>query len=217
MSSDSVRYWEPDVAALLHDTPYLQLARPSSAVRFLRYQVDAGRELADVLAQCPRVRVQALEFFYTCLRSLAALDGQLARQLATATWRGAVWLAWLSLLEPAPRFVPVLARARASVPDHNHWLLDAAISGRAASMSGASQKVAEFAGDVRELLGTAVLPRPPLRREPCAAQRAIMEAERERVRDAYHRLGASAAREVMRGTTLEYYAVPYRRWRQSMP
>lgn len=211
-----MRYWDEDVGHFVRRSPYLVLARPGSAARFLAGQVLAGEECAAALRAYPGLRVEPLSFFYVCLQSLGALDQAFFEALVAGhTFRGVIWGSFLAMLHPNTSFVDPLRAAGPRAP-HNAWLVACAlatIEGRAPDPEHAA--VAGLAARCRELLEG--LPRPvvPLRPFPSAAELAQMERERERVRARYRSGGAEAARAALRGTLVGYYAQDYEPWVRS--
>ncbi len=206
-------YLDQDVALLVTRSPYLTLAKPDSAARYLACRVEWGTECARALAEYPGLRIEPLEFFYTCLRSLGPLDVDLLTALVRdLTWRGVVWGSFLALLDPRDEFVAPL---RAAIPAaaRQRWLLEGAIArieGRAPDPAHA--QVFALAEQCRRLLAGVPRPSVPLRRAPTATELEQMAREREHVRRRYLDGGAGAAREAMRGTVAEYYTQDYTRW-----
>ena len=80
------RHFRDDVVYFVLSSPYLQLAKPSAAERYLNRHLAAAEECLTDLAAYPRVLLEPLEFFYQCLRSLGALD--LEALFSEYTWRG---------------------------------------------------------------------------------------------------------------------------------
>lgn len=208
-----MRYWDEDVGYFVRTSPYLVLARPGSAARFLAGQVLAGEECAAALRAYPRLRVEPLSFFYVCLQSLGALDQPFFEALvAEHTFRGVVWGSFLALLRPSASFLGPLRAAGSRVP-RNAWLVACAaatIEGRAPDLEHA--EVAGLAARCRGLLEGIPRPVVPLRPYPSAAALAQMERERERVRACYRRGGVDAARAAIRGTLVGSYAQDYAQW-----
>ena len=211
-----MRYLDGDVAYFVHASPYLALAKPSSAVAFLRRHVEAAEELAPVLRAYPGVRIEPLDFFYVCLRSLGALDQTFFEALLRDhTWRGVVWGAWLAMLDPRDTLVDPLRAAGPRWP-HNEWLVDCAI----ATIGGKTpapplEAVMALAARCRRSLDGVPRPVVRLRPEPTDQQISAMEWERRCVRSAYVRLGAEAALRCLPGTLVGFYAVDYPRWVRS--
>jgi hypothetical protein len=202
-----------DVHRLVEASPYLQLAKRRSAEGFLRRGVSLAEECFTALADYPRVLVEPLEFFYTCLRSLGALTPLLLEVLVRdCTWRGAVWGAWLAILEPRPEFLPALESVRRTYP-HNDWLIECALTAvRAESPSPEQEAILGLGARCRELLRDVKRPVTPLRRAPTDVEVAQMDREREVVRAAYARGGAEAARAAFSGTLVRYYSENYSKW-----
>lgn len=203
-----------DVGLLLSTSPYLQLSKPPAAEWFLRRQIAYAEECFTPLADYPRVLVEPLEFFYTCLRSLGALNVPLIETLVReCSWRGAVWAAWLTILEPREEFLPAL-RSVDGAWRHNDWLVQcakASVPGQPTTTC-AHEPILALGSRCRELLRGVKRPVTRLRSEPTDVQIAQMNRERELVRTAYAGGGAEAARAVLRGTLLQYYAEDYATW-----
>jgi len=197
----------------VRNSPYLRLAKPRGAESFLRRQVSLAEECLPALADYPRVLVEPLEFFYACLRSLGALTAPLIEALVRdCNWRGAVWGAWLAILEPRDEFLAALESARGRWP-HNDWLIQSAIAAvRGQPSSAEHAAVLELGARCRELLRDVKRPVVPLRREPTEIQIAQMNREREIVRAAYAAGGSDAARAALPGTLLAYYADDHATW-----
>lgn len=213
-----MRYYTPDIACFVRTSPYLTLAKPERAIRFVRRQVEAAEECRSALQAYPHLLVEPLEFFYTCLRSLGALDQPFFEALLRdQSWRGVVWGAWLAMLEPRPALVGALRVARPEVPE-NDWLVDCAIStieGRAPAPQHAV--FVDLGARCRRCLDGVTRPGVRLRLEPTAAEIAQMAREREHFRSVYAEAGADAARRHLPGTLLGFYALDYARWLRSYP
>jgi hypothetical protein len=204
------RHYGEDVAYFVATSPYLQLSKRAKAEAFLSRSVEAAEECRPTLAAYPRVQIEPLAFFYTCLRSLGTLDLPFIEALLSEhSWRGAVWGAWLAILEPAPHLLAAVSEARGRWP-HNDWLVKCAIQG--ASPSPEDDAILRLGARCRELLRDVARPATPLRRAPTEAEVAQMKQEQERVRAAYASGGAEAARAVLPGTLLEFYRQDYPTW-----
>ncbi|MCA9493695.1 MAG: hypothetical protein KC621_27370 [Myxococcales bacterium] len=206
------RVFVEDVARVVAVAPYLALRSRRTALDFLTGRVEAAEECSDTLRRFPDLRIEALEFLYTCLCGLALLDEPFFHQLIEVGWRGTVWGAWLALLEPHPAFRTPLAEA-ASRWSRQRWLLDEAI----AAMDGACRDTELNALVVRYRTALAAVPRPivALRPEPTAEQLARMARERDHVRLAYVTGGLEAARQALEGTLLRTYVVDLQTWRRT--
>ena len=213
-----MRYFSQDVAHFVRTSPYLTLARPKNAVRFLQRQVEAAEECRSALQLYPDLLIEPLGFFYTCLRSLGALDQAFFEALVCDhTWRGVVWGAWLAMLDPRAEFVDALRAARLTCPE-NEWLVDCAIStveGRAPLPQ--PEVVVEFSAGCRRSLDWVRRPVVRLRLEPTATEVAQMARERDRIRSEYAERGREAALRCVPGTLIGYYAMDYARWVRSCP
>ena len=211
-----MRHHGPDVAYFVQTSPYLQLAKPRAAERFLKRQVEAAEECASTLRAYPDVHIEPLSFAYTCLRSLGALDRAFFEALlGDHTWRGVVWGAWLSLLDPREEHREALRAAGPRWPK-NAWIVAcalAALDGRAAETESA--EVMALAARLRRSLHGVRRPVVPLRREPTEEERARMERERESIRLTYAARGAEAALGALPGTLVGLYAQDYVRWVRS--
>lgn len=209
-------YHHEDIAYFVRTSPYLALAKPGRAVSFLQRRAEAAEECLPALRAYPALRIEPLDFFYTCLRSLAVLDGAFFEALVRDhTWRGAVWGSWLAMLDPRAEFLEPLRAAGPRCPE-NAWLVDCAVAtieGRAAGVPG--QAVADLGARCRRsLLG---VPRPAvrIRRAPTAADLLQMAEERRRIQSAYTEAGTDAARRVLTGTLVHWYAMDHERWSRS--
>jgi len=211
------RPYSEDVAYFVRTSPYLTLAKPESAVAFLRRQVDSGREGLQMLRQYPQAPVEPLGFFYNCLRSLGALDQAFFEALTQhQNFRGVVWGAWLAMLDPQPGFSEPLRAAGPNCPE-NEWLVACAISvieGR--SVPSPHEEIVLLAGQCRALLEGIPRPYVPLRREPTEDEVAQIARERAIIRSAYAARGAAGAQEAMVGTLAAYYAQEYPEWVKSV-
>ena len=213
-----MRHFSEDVAHFVRTSPYLALAKPASAARFLQGQLQAAEECAAALTAYPGVRIEPLEFFYTCLRSLGALDLPFFEALMSEhSWRGVVWGAWLATLEPSTQFLPALVGASNRWPV-NDWLVRVAIASvREEVATDGGELVLAMARRCRELLREVKRPSVRLRRQPTEAEVAQMDREREQVRSTYGSLGAAAARAAMSGTLVGFYAEDYLTWAARCP
>jgi len=211
--TSSIRYYREDVAYFVRTSPYLQLATPSAAERFLSLQLSAAADCGADLAQYPRILSEPLDFFYQCLRSLGALDVPFLQALLTDhDWRGAVWGAWLALLELDPDFVPTLTAASNRWPQ-NDWLVQCALATiQGAAAPPESETVVQLAAQYRALLRGIARPVTRIRSEPTPQQSAQMDAERASIRAAYAQGGADAARLALRGSLAELYSQDYPTW-----
>jgi hypothetical protein len=211
-----MRYLTTDVAHFVSSSPYLAIAKPPGAAWFLQKHVEAAEECSVALRAYPGVRIEPLEFLYTCLQSLGALDQPFFEALVLDhTWRGAVWGSFLALLDPRPGFLDALRKAGPQCP-HNEWLIGGAIStieGRAPAPE--SEVVAALAERYRRVLQGVPRPVVRLRPAPTDAQIAEMRRESRQIGLVYERLGATAALESMRGTLVAYYTQSHERWRRS--
>ena len=208
----SDRPYSGDVGYLVSRSPYLQLSKPAEAERFLRQRISYAEECFTPLTEYPNVLVEPLEFFYTCLRSLGALNVPFIETLVCEwNWRGFVWAAWLTILEPREGFLTAILSLNGRW-QHHDWLGQCAIAAVRQQMSCQHEAVLTLGKRCRELLHGVKRPVTPLRREPTELQTAQMNRERELVRSAYTGGGAEAARAVLRGTLLEYYNEDYASW-----
>jgi len=208
------RYFGPDIAYFVQHSPYFALARPGSAVRFVKQQAEAGEECCLALHAYPFLHIEPLEFFYTCLRNLGALDQALLEALCGLTWRGVVWGAWLAMLEPRSEFVGPLRAARPN--PYNDWLVDCAISVIEQRAPPPQHEVfVELAARCRRCLDGVPRPVVLLRLEPTASEIARIERERDHVRSVYAEAGTNAALRCIPGTLAGNYALDYVRWVRS--
>lgn len=209
-------YFGKDVGHFVYTSPYLALATPASAVAFLRRPVEAAEECRIALSEYPEVRIEPLDFFYTCLQSLGALDQAfLEGLLFEHTWRGVVWGAWLSMLAPRDTFAAPLRAVGPRWPE-NEWLVECAISaikGRAPPPQYVS--LVDLATRCRRLLDGVKRPVVRLRLGPTDAEIARMAREREQIALVYARRGADAALRCLPGTIVAFYAQDYTRWAKS--
>lgn len=212
-----MRYLGKDVAYFVSSSPYLALANPRSAVSFLRRRVEYAEECTLALRAYPAVLVDPLEFCYTCLRSLGALDLSFFEALLFEhSWRGAVWASWLAMLEPSESFASALRRARGRSP-RNEWIVDCALStveGRATAPE--HEAFVKLALRCRAALEAVPRPAVPLRQEPTGAEISLMNLEREHIRLCYRRWGSEAALQALRGALVGFYAQDYLRWLRSL-
>jgi len=184
---------ESDVLRLLSHIPYFTLGKHASAKRLVAAMVRDGEELEAMLRQFPAVQYEPLEQHYVLLRCLGTLSEELVSDLCVSyAWHGVVWAAWLVALAPSTQYRKHLVSARGHVP-HNQWLVDLAlaeIDGRAWPMDADLQALVQR---LRFLLSQASMPTTVLRHSPGKHQLSQIEAERERVKSAYHSGGLDAA------------------------
>ncbi len=210
-------YYERDVLYLLRRVDALRLGRIRSARSFLRDQVEAGRECSASLRGYPSLRIEALEFYYACLFSLAALDADLIADLCRLGWRGVVWAAFLAALAPGGSYAPVLRAAMGGAPQ-NRWLVALALHRIEGGppLDGACAEIARLIDELGVNLEVAVRPEVALRRSPTGAEAELLAREREEVRSAYHRGGLVAAQAALAGTRWATYLLPYPAWIQTI-
>ncbi|MEJ7730111.1 MAG: hypothetical protein WKG00_12930 [Polyangiaceae bacterium] len=213
-----VRHYRGDVSYFVGASPYLSLAKLDRAVAFLGRQIEVAEDCLPGLAAYPGVLVEPLEFFYTTLRSLGALDlAFFEGMMSDHTWRGVVWGAWLALIEPSELFQPALVGVRGRWP-HNEWLVDCALATVRQDPPAAEHRAfVALAARCKNILSD--VPRPPvrLRREPSEAQLARMELERAVIRAAYARGGSEAARAALADTLVGFYAQDHATWARRCP
>ena len=206
-------YFADDIFYLIRSSPYLQLSRERSAHSFLQRQADAGEECKETLASYPQIRIEALDFFYTCLQSLGAPNRELIHDLLRCgSWRGVVWGTWLALLAPHHHFAEELRRVEAQFPEQK-WLIACAL----AEIEGQSPPLPEFSHTVHRIrICLAPIPRPSieLRQGPSVEQLATMERERKSMRELYRRMGADAVRKALPSTLLATYFDDLDVWRR---
>lgn len=212
-----MRYFGEDIAYFVRTSPYLALSKPRGAVSFLMRRIEHAEECLPALRAYPHLRIEPLEFFYTCVRSLGALDLPFFEALLLEhSWRGAVWASWLAMLEPGYIFVEALRKASGKYP-HNDWLVNCAISTiEERALAPEHEAFVTLAERCRQALK--VVPRPlvPIRSEPTGAELSLMDLEREHIRLRYKAMGAEAALLSMRGTLVGFYAQDYLRWLRSL-
>ena len=211
-------YFDSDLLYLIRRGSVMRLAKPRSAMVWLRAQVEAGHDCADALRDYPSLRIEALEFHYACLLSLGALDEHLIRDLASKElgWQGVVWGAFLVALEPREAFAPPLRAVADAVP-HNRWLVSFAldrIAGRASQ--GELAPFARSVHGLRASLELAARPQVSLRVTPLAGEAETIAREREAVTAAYRRRGLVAAQTALVGTRLATYLLSYPEWVHSL-
>jgi hypothetical protein len=210
---DGLSYLEGDVAYFVSWPHYLWLTRRTSSLPFLRKQADIGEECLSSLRSYPGLRIEPLEFFYTCLRNLGALDAGFFHALIHEhNWRGAVWGAWLAILQPGQGLADDL-RTLGEMHPENRWFVDCAIAAcEQTPASRASEDFMAVATRFRRCLEGVERPRTPLRVAPNREQAEQMGHEFRQIRAAYVAQGADAALQAMRGTLVAYYAQSYPRW-----
>lgn len=206
-----------DVAHFVRTSPYVTLAKPRSALAYVTRQLELGEDGAAALKGYPALQIEPLEFFYTCLSSLGVLDlGFFETLLFELNWRGAVWGAWLALIEPRPEFRAPLLSIQSRVPTYNRWLVDCALGVVEGRPPGPEQEAfTALAERVRRLL--APIPRPVgrIRRMPTEMEGVMMAQEQAYIRRCYVAQGADAALAMVPGTLIGVYAQDYRRWLRS--
>jgi hypothetical protein len=127
-------------------------------------------------------------------------------------WRGVVWGGWLALMRPSADFSDILAAASSREPD-NLWPTQCALAllqGRAPP-SGLAD-LSALAARVRDALSAMRMERMPLRSRPNDEERRVLDEERRLVRAAYQSQGAERALQVLRGTRLYEFSMPYAQW-----
>ncbi|MDB4927658.1 MAG: hypothetical protein JWM10_142 [Myxococcaceae bacterium] len=206
--------WVEDVAHFLRMSPYLTLARPAGALRYLKRQLELAEGCDAALWEYPALQIEPLEFFYTCARSLGVLDrGFFEALLFELTWRGVVWGAWLAMIEPRPEFRAPLLSVQSRVPAYNRWIVDCAVCAiEDRSPEPNQHDFTALVKRVRQLL--APIPRPVgrIRRMPTTEEYAAMAQEQARIRRCYAAEGADAALAMIPGTLIGFYTQDYRRW-----
>jgi hypothetical protein len=210
-------HYTEDVEHFVATSPYIRLMKPRSAVGFLTQMVACGEEGEAVLRDYPQVQVEPLAFFYTCLRSLGALDRPFFEMLVGQfAWRGAVWGAWLAILKPNPAFAPIL-RGVLPLHPHNAWIVACAIAAiEQRPFPPEYEEFGRLAARCRALLFDVPRPDTPLRAAPTDVEQAQMLVEKRRISDAYKAGGADAARAMLSGTLVAFYRQDYVTWRQSL-
>jgi hypothetical protein len=210
-----VVHLEDDIAHLVMGAPYLALSRPKGAKRFLARQVTLLDECFTGLEAYPEIQVEPLAFFYLTGRSLGMLDSpSLEMMMTTLNWRGVVWGGWLALMRPSADFAPILAAASCRVLD-NLWSTRCALAlveGRAPPSD--LEEVNALAARIREALSAMRIERTPLRSRPTDEERRVLDEERRLICAEYESRGSERALEVLRGSRLYEYSMPYLRWRR---
>src|SRR5262249_50786018 len=104
-----------DVQRLVRGVPYLSFSRPSRALWTLRRHVrtlEACREFVPLYAS---VRCEPLDFLYTYLQCVAALDDLLLIDLLNEhypQWHPILIASWLVALAPRTQYHDELVKAR---------------------------------------------------------------------------------------------------------
>lgn len=216
---DPEQYLPDDVLHFVRSSPYVSLMHAGSAASFVRRQVEAAEECATALHQYPGLEVEPLWFSYACLRSLGVCDARFFSCLmSNCSWRGVVWGSWLGIISPKPFMVPVLVAALPRASPRNVGLVRCAVS--VTQGSDPDPAFLDFASVGQRLrtalFGVALRPR-PVRLTPGEDLRQRLDAERERVRQAYRAGGVESARAAARGTLVAEYALDYPAWSRLAP
>jgi hypothetical protein len=186
---------QEDVLRLLSQIPYLALAKPNSAKRYIELLVRDGTELEAILSQFPAVQYQPLDQHYVLLRAIGALCEELVSDLcANYSRRGIVWASFLVALAPAPEYRKYLVEASAYVP-RNRWLLELALSEIDGTVWNPDAELQANIAKLRAMLSP--LPRlaTEFRRAPNTQEQHHIESGRERIKTAYRSGGLDAARK----------------------
>jgi len=214
-------YLETDLWYFITLGPYLQLSTPERAWKLLPRVAPLLVEFRADLSRFPHVQIERLEFWYRTLRGLGMLDADsLEGMLKRCGWRGVVWGGWLALMRPRPEFAPILA----AVPEHTHeneWAARCALADiEERPLEGPYEQLRRMARMCRDYLAMAPIVPLPLRLQPSEEQQKLLERDRMRVREAYHRKGVDAAREIIRNSPLAELIMTYPEWyrkRQGIP
>jgi hypothetical protein len=147
-----VYYQSEDTDRLLSAVPFMQLARPSGALRFLQSVVATGDELKHLLGLYPHVRYEALDFHYVCQQSLAALDTHLMEDLINHKgWPGFIWAILLMGLTQDAAGLQYFARRYHDFP-HNQWIVDEIHAALSAQADVSPSPFGELVGRLRDQL-----------------------------------------------------------------
>lgn len=206
-------YHLEDVAFFLQIAPYLRLAVPAGARSFLARQTALIEECGATLTEYPDVLVEPLEFFYTTLRGLGALDRPfLELMLRKLTWRGVVWGGWLALMAPCKEYASALRSA--SVSDHrNMWSVRCALAVIEGSVPPDDlMELESLATKCRSALRQAQIAKMPIRSEPTETEMVTLQAERDSIASAYRRGGVEEAHRVLQSTHWRRLVLRYEDW-----
>ena len=208
-----MHYFEEDVYSLVSRSPYLSLSRARSAEAILRRAVEAGEELERLLHEYPNARYESLEFFYTCLNGLGAINVTLLNDMIdTRNWRAIVWASFYTALDPRPEYAPLLQSIEIPLP-YNRWLVDLGMAELGiAPQDPATEQVRDLIRRVRHLLTPVPRPSTLLRTSPSSAQLDRLHEERNQISNTYRIKGTDAALAKMQGTLSAYFAASYRTW-----
>ena len=214
-------YLEKDLWYFITLGPYLQLSTPERAWKLLQRKAPLLVEFRADLPQFPQTQNEQLEFWYYTWRSIGMLDvDSLQGMLTRCGWRGVVWGGWLALMHPRPEFAPILA----AVPEHtyeNEWAARCALADiEERPLEGKYEQLRRMTRMCRDYLAMAPIVPMPLRLQPSEEELEHIERDRIRVREAYHRRGAEAAREIIRNSPLAELIMSYPEWfrkRQGLP
>jgi hypothetical protein len=191
---------QQDVLRLIDMAPLPRLMRSASAEGFLRSIVLSGEELDSMLKRYPNVQYEPLDFFYVCVRNLAALSEELVHDLSRHYgWRGIVWAAFLVSLSPSSACRDILVTARESAP-HNQWILDLAIAEIDGSPCVGLESHHELIRRLRDLVRGMTRPTVFLRRAPTAAEAAILNEQALSIRHQYQQGGSAAALKALKSS-----------------
>lgn len=198
-----MHFHDADLLRLIGRVPYMRLAKPATAARYIEKLAADASELESVLIRYPAVLYEPLDDHYVLMRALGVLNESLVSDLTVHyTWRGIVWAAWLAALAPSAAYRTALLAARSRAP-HNQWLVDLALS----EIDG-NERIGDAAlrRDIRRLRKALQLvpwPQTALRVAPTGAELDLMKLEREQVKMGYFAGGCSGARkELARCPTL---------------
>jgi len=200
-----MHYSEDDAYRLMRGVPYMNLLQPSAGLYLLRRQVHLLEVWRDFVPLYGSVRCAPLDFLYTYLQCVAALDDLLLLDLLhehIPHWRAVLIGSWIAALAPRAQYHDELVKARpfAHHPERTNaqWIVDLAL----AAITGAPPpELAEhhaLLGKIRAVLAS--LPKPVIRLRRIPARWEEDAAERMLIEDRYRQQGMEAARATIAAT-----------------
>src|ERR1051326_213117 len=110
-----MHYIEADTFRLLRGVPVMSLLQPSAGLYLLRKQVQRLEAWRDFIPLYASVRCAPLDFFYTYLQCVAALDDLLLLDLLHEHWphwRCVLIGSWIAALAPRAQYHDELVKVR---------------------------------------------------------------------------------------------------------
>jgi len=198
-------YNEDDAYRLLRDVPVMNLLRPSAGLYLLRRHVQNLEAWRDFVPLYGSVRCAPLDFLYTYLQCVAALDDLLLLDLLHAYhphWRCVLIGSWIAALAPRAQYHDELVKARpfAHHPERTNaqWAVDLALAAITGKPPPELAEHHDLLAQIRAVLAS--LPKPVVRLRRIPARGEEDAAERMLIEERYRREGVEAARATIAGS-----------------